>query len=55
MNVDTKIKIATSLIHIINDLDTPMLMYQFEKDITKEALELYIKHIQENNQNVKVA
>ena len=41
------IRIANMLIGAINDLERPMLMYQIEKDVTKEALENYIKMLEQ--------
>lgn len=41
------IRIANMLIGAINDLERPMLMYQIEKDVAKEALENYIKMLEQ--------
>ena len=41
------IRIANMLIGAINDLIRPILMYQIEKDVTKEALENYIKMLEQ--------
>ena len=43
---EKKTKIANMLIGTIKDLRTPMLMYQIEKDVAKEALENYIKALE---------
>ena len=48
MDTDTKIKVATSLVSVIDNVEIPMLMYKNEKDVVKEALELYIKYTQES-------
>lgn len=40
------IRIANMLIGAINDLIRPILMYQIEKDVAKEALENYIKMLE---------
>ena len=42
-----QIRIANMLIGAIKDLRTPMLMYQIEKDVAKEALESYIKTLEQ--------
>ncbi len=44
---EKKTKIANMLIGTIKDLRTPMLMYQVEKDVAKEALENYIKALEQ--------
>ena len=44
---EKKTRIANMLIGTIKDLRTPMLMYQVEKDVAKEALENYIKALEE--------
>lgn len=44
---EKKTKIANMLIGTIKDLRTPMLMYQVEKDVAKEALESYIKMLEQ--------
>lgn len=41
------IRIANMLIGVINDLEIPMLMTQTEKDVTREALENYIKMLEQ--------
>lgn len=41
------IRIANMLIGAINDLIRPILMYQVEKDVTREALENYIKMLEQ--------
>ena len=41
------IRTANMLIGEINDLIRPILMYQIEKDVTKEALENYIKMLEQ--------
>ena len=43
------IRIANMLIGVINDLERPMLMYQIEKDVTREALENYIKMLEQTD------
>lgn len=40
------IRIANMLIELINDVQLPMLLYQIEKDVAKEALENYIKMLE---------
>lgn len=37
------IRIANMLIGVITDLERPILMYQIEKDVAREALENYVK------------
>lgn len=44
---EKKTRIANMLIGTIKDLRTPMLMYQVEKDVAKEALENYIKALEQ--------
>ena len=44
---EKKIRIANMLIGEISDLIRPILMYQIEKDVTKEALENYIKILEQ--------
>ena len=44
---EKNIRIANVLIGAINDLIRPILMYQIEKDVTKEALENYIKMLEQ--------
>ena len=39
--IDKKIFFIDSLLGIIKNVETPMLMYKEEKDIVKEALKLY--------------
>lgn len=41
------IRVASVLIGAINDLIRPILMYQIEKDVTKKALENYIKMLEQ--------
>jgi len=41
------IRIANMLIELINDVQMPMLLYQIEKDVAKEALENYIKMLEQ--------
>ena len=41
------IRIANMLIGAINDLNRPMIMYQIEKDVAKEALKNYIKMLEQ--------
>lgn len=41
------IRIANMLIGAINDLIRPILLYQIEKDVAKEALENYIKMLEQ--------
>lgn len=41
------IRVASVLIGAINDLIRPILMYQIEKDVTREALENYIKMLEQ--------
>ena len=41
------IRIANMLIGVINDVNTPMLMYQIEKDVAREALENYVKMLEQ--------
>ncbi len=41
------IRIANMLIGVITDLERPMIMYQIEKDVTKEALKNYIKMLKQ--------
>ena len=48
MDANTKIKVAMSLVNIIDNVEVPMLMYKNEIDVVKEALELYIKYTQES-------
>lgn len=44
------IKIANMLIGFINELQAPILKYQIEKDVAKEALENYIKMLEQTEQ-----
>lgn len=41
------IRVASVLIGAINDLIRPILMYQIEKDVTREALENYINMLEQ--------
>lgn len=44
---ENHIKIANMLIGFINELQAPILKYQIEKDVAKEALENYIKMLEQ--------
>lgn len=50
---EKQIRIANMLIGTINDLKTPMLMYQVEKDVAQEALENYIKMLEQQSRDCK--
>lgn len=42
-----KIKVANILLDVIANLSVPMLMYDEEKEVTREALENYIKALEQ--------
>ena len=42
-----KIKFANILLDVIANLSVPMLMYDEEKEVTREALEQYIKRLEQ--------
>lgn len=45
---EQKIGVADMLISVINELEVPMLLYQIEKDVAKEALTYYVKQLKES-------
>lgn len=47
---ERKTRTANMLIGLINDLQAPILLYQIEKDVAKEALENYVKMLEQTEQ-----